>query len=129
MYTGQVTISCPATAKPMDTPDKIGQLEPSINIVRLESRDEDRKADARLSSIEASLPGLSTKADLQEMKADLIKWIIGTEIGLGATAITVMTFVLNHATPRAATAAAPIIMQLPVPAATLAPAAPTPGRN
>ncbi|WP_130300785.1 MULTISPECIES: hypothetical protein [unclassified Duganella] len=50
----------------------------------------------------------ATKADLAALEArmqkgfaDVIKWIIGITIVLTATSVTVMTFVLNNATPKA----------------------------
>lgn len=63
------------------------------------ARDEFRSIDVRLTRIESGLAELrsSTKADLAELNASLIKWIVGTVLGAGAVAITVMTFVLNHA--------------------------------
>ena len=122
---------------PMDISDKIEKLEHSIHEVRLESREEFRKVDVRLARIEAVLPTFATKVDLQEIKADLqatkadlIKWVVGTAIGLGAVAITVMTFVLNNATPHTATPAAPLITQMPMAPATPAPPATAlPGRS
>jgi hypothetical protein len=33
--------------------------------------------------------------------SDVIKWIIGTAVVLSATSVTVITFVLNNATPKA----------------------------
>lgn len=79
------------------------------------------KIDARVTHIEAILPTLATKADVQElraemhdMRADLIKWIVGTAIGLGVAGITVMTFVLNNAIPKQPQAQpAPIIINVP----------------
>lgn len=53
------------------------------------------------SQMESFAEHYATKADLFEMKADLIKWIVGTAIGLGVAGITVMTFVLNNAIPKA----------------------------
>ncbi len=68
-------------------------------------------AKERLVKIETRLDLTATKADLHEMSSALIKWMVGTAFGLGATAITVMTFVLNNATPKSAPAApAPIII-------------------
>jgi hypothetical protein len=45
----------------------------------------------------------------------MIKWIIGMATGMGLTAITVMTFVLNNAVPKAAPSPPPqpIVIQLP----------------
>jgi len=66
----------------------------------------------RLANIEARLEQTATKADLNEkigdlraemLKgfADVIKWIIGLAIVLSATSVTVITFVLNNAAPKA----------------------------
>ena len=87
----------------------------------------------RLARIESRLKDTVTKADLAEkvgeLKAELaekvgeiksdihrtanetIRWIVGMVVGLGVAAITIITFVLNYAMPRA-------------PAAPVAPAAP-----
>jgi len=46
--------------------------------------------------------------------ADIVKWIIGTAIAMGATGIVVITFVLNNAVPKGAPAATPpIVIQSP----------------
>lgn len=68
-----------------------------------------------LSRIEAKIDMLATKADLHEMSSNMIKWMVGTAVGLGAAAITVMTFVLNNATPKQATPSPqpPIIINVP----------------
>lgn len=79
-------------------------------LVRLEEFAVDAKE--RLTKIESRLEQTPTKAELAdktgELKVEihkssneLIRWIVGTAIGLGAIAITVMTFVLNNATPKA----------------------------
>lgn len=84
--------------------------------------------DVRLAHIEAKLDTFATKADLQEMSGSVIKWMVGTAVGLGAAAITVMTFVLNNAAPKAPPtppAQAPIIINVPA-AATAQPPAATP---
>jgi hypothetical protein len=64
--------------------------------------------------------------------ADMIKWVVGTAIVLGGTAITVITFVLNNATPKPAptpTTPPSVVVyaqpvQVPVPAAATARPAP-----
>lgn len=67
----------------------------------------------RLARIESRLDQMATKADLAEKVGELkteiqrsvnemIRWMVGTAIGLGVAAITVITFVLNNATPKAA---------------------------
>jgi hypothetical protein len=62
-----------------------------------------------------------TKADLHESVNSLIKWIVGTAVALGAAAITIMTFVLNNAAPKPASAQQPIVIY-----AQPAPVAPAP---
>lgn len=76
----------------------------------------------RLTKIETSLDQTVTKADLTgavgalqvEMHkgfADMIKWVVGTAVVMGAMGITIMTFVLNNAAPKSSTSPpAPIII-------------------
>jgi hypothetical protein len=83
----------------------------------------------RLARIESRLDGIdermATKADLAQLSERMIKWIVGTAIAMSAAAITVMTFVLNNAVPKAQSPPpAPIIITIPVPSA--APARPAP---
>ena len=73
--------------------------------------------DVRLAGIDAKLDTFATKADLHEMGGSMIKWMVGTAVGLGVAAITVMTFVLNNAAPKAAAAAMPPAIIVNVPAA------------
>jgi len=76
---------------------------------------------ARVARLESSV---ATKADIGELRSelhkavsDLIKWIVGTLFVAVALCVTLMTFVLNNATPKAPPAAtpAPIIIQMPAP--------------
>lgn len=96
--------------------------------------------DARLAKLEAIIPTLATKeevvklrgetregfaevraaiegarTDMHQNTAEIIKWMVGLTFGLGATAIVVMTFVLNNATPKAPAAPSqpPIIINVP----------------
>jgi hypothetical protein len=62
----------------------------------------------RFVDIEARMEQFATKADIAELRAemhkgfaDVIKWIIGLAIVLTATSVTVITFVLNNAAPKA----------------------------
>lgn len=76
-----------------------------------------------IARIDAVLPNLATKAELAELRADVhkgfadqTKWIIGTGFAGIAVFITVMTFVLNNATPKQSAAVppqAPIIINVP----------------
>lgn len=89
----------------------------------VEARTELRAIDVRLGKIEARLEVTATKADIQESANAMIKWIVATAAVLGAAAITVITFVLNNATPKPLPAAsAPIVIT--VPAQSGAPTAP-----
>lgn len=82
--------------------------------------------------LDTVLPTLATKADLAELKSEvhkgfgeMVKWIVGTGfVGLAAL-ITIMSFVLNNATPKAAPPVqqAPIIINVPAQAATPEPSA------
>jgi hypothetical protein len=79
----------------------------------------------RLVKIEGRLDGIdsrmATKVDLSEGFSAIIKWVVGTAVGLGVAAITVMTFVLNNAAPKApASQPIPIVIQIP----NIAPTAP-----
>lgn len=93
----------------MDIETKLIGLEESV----AEARERMMKIETRLDHIEANM---ATKADLANLSATMIKWIVGMVTGAGLAAITVMTFVLNNAVPPKAapsTAPAPIVIQLP----------------
>jgi hypothetical protein len=62
----------------------------------------------RFADIEARMEQFTTKTDIADLRAemlkgfaDVIKWIIGLAIVLSATSVTVITFVLNNAAPKA----------------------------
>ena len=97
-------------------------------VAKLEEFAEEAKV--QLARIETKIDASATKAEVHDLKAELIKWVVGTALGLGAVGITVMTFVLNNATPKSppapppvmtAPAMPPIIINVP-PAASSAPA-------
>lgn len=92
----------------MDTETRVDKLE---NVV-VEARERLTRIETRLDHIEANMV---TKADLAEFSGTMIKWMIGTASGMSIAGITVMTFVLNNAVPKAAAQSppAPIIIQLP----------------
>ena len=89
-------------------------------VVKLEefaadTRDRLARIETRLDGIEARM---ATKADLADLASTMVKWIVGAVSGLGIAGITVMTFVLNNATPKAFSAPpAPVIINVPTPAA------------
>ena len=97
--------------RPGGGPPHNGDME--ARVVKLEDFAQDTRD--RLTRIETKLDTFATKADLQEMSSSMIKWMVGTAVGLGVAAITVMTFVLNNAAPKATTAAPqpPIIINVP----------------
>ena len=89
----------------------------------------------RLARIEARLEDMATKADLAELRAEVhrsanetIRWIVGMGIGLGVAGITIITFVLNNATPKVPPApGAPItIYTQPAPATARTPGSAAP---
>lgn len=110
-----------------DPPDN-GDME--ARVVKLEDFAVETRD--RLTRIETKLDATATKAEVHDLKAELIKWIVGVAIGLGAAGITVMSFVLNNATPKPVAAApAPLAPQPPtiiinVPPSPPAVAAPVP---
>lgn len=66
----------------------------------------------------------ATKADVHEATTKLTQWMVGVAIGLGVAAITVGTFVLNNATPKAPAPQQPptVIVNVPSAAPAAAPA-------
>jgi len=88
----------------MDLSARVGHLEDDMKDVR-----------DRLARMEPRLDAFATKGDLAETKAEIIKWVVGTAVGLGVAAITVMTFVLNNAVQKspATPQQPPIIINVP----------------
>jgi hypothetical protein len=80
-----------------------------------------QRLEADIATIKADLAVVKsnyvTKADLALVESRLIKWMVGTAMGLGVAAITVMTFVLNNAVPKGqiTPAPAPIVITVPYP--------------
>jgi hypothetical protein len=80
-------------------------------IARLEefatdARERLARIEARQSELAAHQLELTGKVGALQVEmhrgfADMIKWVVGTAIVLGGTALTVITFVLNNATPKA----------------------------
>lgn len=98
-------------------------------IAKLEEFATDAKE--RLARIEARQTELADKVGALQVEmhkgfADMIKWVVGTAIVLGGTAITVITFVLNNATPKPAPATPPSVVVYAQPIPVPAPATPTP---
>ena len=86
-----------------------------------------------IARIDSALPNLATKAELQELRSEVhkgfaeqTKWIVGTGAAGIAVFVTLMTFVLNNAVPKAQQPAPQppaIIINVPPAAAAPAPAA------
>ena len=102
-------------------------------IAKLEEFATDAKE--RLARIEARQTELADKVGALQVEmhrgfADMIKWVVGTAIVLGGTALTVITFVLNNATPRPTPTPPPSVVvyaqPVPVPAPMTSAPAPTP---
>ncbi|WP_219718356.1 hypothetical protein [Xanthomonas arboricola] len=91
---------------------------------------DDGAMDDRLTKLEALVPTLATKADVEKASHDVTKWLVGTMVGGIGLFIVIMTFVLNNAIPKATAPppqqAAPIVIQLPAqpPAANPSPSKP-----
>lgn len=105
--------------------DRVKKLEEFVG----EARTELRAIDVRLAKIETRLDQTSTKSDLTEAVNGQIKWIVGTAVALGVAAITVMTFVLNNAVPKASAPSVPVapIVIYAQPGSTPPPATAPPG--
>ncbi len=81
--------------------------------------------------LDTILPTLATKTDIgdtktaiSEAKADIVKWVVGTALAGIALALTVMTFVLNNASPKAP--APPPVVIYSTPSGHVVPAVPAP---
>jgi hypothetical protein len=83
---------------------RVAKLEADVSVIKVD--------------VGTILSNYATKADLHELSSTMVKWIVGTVSGLGVVGMTVMTFVLNNATPKAASAPlAPIVITVPTPVA------------
>ena len=49
----------------------------------------------RLARIEATLEHMATKEDMQGLRAELIKWMVGTGIGVAGVAATLVAVVMR----------------------------------
>lgn len=90
--------------------------------------------DARFDTVNAGLDGklngfearmdvkfAEVRSDMHRGFADMTRWIVGAIIGVAIASVTIMTFVLNNATPKALgpaqAASAPIVIYLQPPGA------------
>ena len=65
-----------------DITRRLGAVETDICAIKID-----------LASIKAVIPHLATKADLSDMKASIIQWIVATTIAVAAVAFSVAKFV------------------------------------
>jgi predicted site-specific integrase-resolvase len=91
----------------MDNDERMARIEERLERLSGQITLEKQAVDARLDQ-------MATKADLERAMNSMLKWMVGTTFGAGVVAMTVMTFVLNNAVPRAAAVSPPpVIIQLP----------------
>lgn len=74
------------------------------------------RMDGRLVTIESKIDArfAELRTDMHKGTAELVKWVVGTAIAMAAVAITVMTFVLNNAVPKAPTTSQAQLQPQPV---------------
>ena len=52
----------------------------------------------RLARIEATLEHMATKEDMQGLRAELIKWMVGTGVGVAGAAATLVAVLMRFLT-------------------------------
>jgi hypothetical protein len=84
----------------------------------------------RIATLEARIDGkfAELRTDMHKGFADMTKWIVATVLGVGVLSITIMTFVMNNAIPKAPAASpTPIVVYAsPAPVSSPPVAAPPP---
>jgi hypothetical protein len=84
------------------------------------------KVDARLANFDASIKTgfAELRAEMADMRAeahkgtvDIIKWVVGTVLGVATATVSILTFVINNAAPKPpaqpTTQPAPIVITVP----------------
>lgn len=98
----------------MDDDKRVDRIEERLDRLAEQTRQELQSIDVRLTRIETRVDQTATKTDLQQAMNSMVKWMVGMMFGAGIAAVTIMTFVLNNASPKAAVgSAAPVVIQLP----------------
>jgi len=83
--------------------ERIARLEEFATDARERlTRIEARQSELAAHQLELTGKVSALQVEMHKGFADMIKWVVGTAIVLGGTALTVITFVLNNATPKAA---------------------------
>ena len=91
--------------------ERIARLEEFATDVRERlARIEARQSELAAHQLELTGKVGALQVEMHKGFADMIKWVVGTAIVLGGTALTVITFVLNNATPKAAPPAPPSVV-------------------
>ena len=72
------------------------------------------KIDTAFADLNAKIDklGADLRKDIAEFSARMVQWMVGIFLASMAIFITLMTFVLNNAVPKAAPATPPVIIQL-----------------
>lgn len=99
---------------------------PSREEVKAQIQAIDAWVEARLSAIESSLAVSRAEfsaemssmrsaliAEIHRSSSEIIKWVAGIVVSAMALGLTVMTFVLNTASPRPSLTPSPVIITLP----------------
>ena len=82
--------------------ERIVRLEEvAIDVKERLARIEARQSELAAHQLELTGKVGALQVEMHKGFADMIKWVVGTAIVLGGTALTAITFVLNNATPKA----------------------------
>ena len=106
-YFPQATLTPSESAREIDVDEKrtseikMSEITREELAARLETIEV--RMDGRLATIESKIDAkfAELRTDMHKGTAELVKWVVGTAIAMAAVAITVMTFVLNNAVPKA----------------------------
>ena len=97
---------------------RFASLEENVNVRFAETNARIDKLDAKIDNMGADL-----RKEIAESSARMVQWMVGIFLASMAIFITVMTFVLNNAVPKAAPATPPVIIQLSPQGVTIPPPA------
>lgn len=107
-------------------------VNPATDEINARFEAADARVETRLAAIELKMDVqfAELKSEIHRGNADTIKWVAGIVVSVMALGLTIMTFVLNNAVPKApvlsgAPATPIVIYTQPQPAGTLPPAGPS----